>query len=1052
MYLFDVTAQTSTLIFNNGDYQNGYTFSLNSAQIYFDYSCGEYRMNRDGTNLTTMFQTDCYDDNPRINPSGTKLAFENANAGLGLYNPDGSGRVFIPNTQPGDYMPTWSPDGSRIAFVHFDTAGAGNLFVINPDGSSRTRLSFLTSDGDGPVYGSIAWTSEGSKIVFAGHVNGIPGIYTVSSDGLGNMTKLSITAGDTPNWVGDIVATTTDTADVSLSANALEAATAGNTLPIELTVSNAGPGSATGIQVVANLPNGTSYISGYGDQSQGYVTSCSAANNVVTCNVTTPLPPEQSLKILINVAVPNPGAANFTAQVTTASFDPNLENNGSGLSIQVIAPACVQPPSGMVSWYRAEINPFDYTGAHDGTLVNSPQFVSGKVGSAFSFDGTTNSVNLTNISGNWSAGNQWTVEAWVSPKTTDQSRHSVVAALDACDDWGIVYQNGQFGAVIPPVTGCTGTVFSNFPADLNRYSHVVATSDGTTAKIYVNGLLMNSAPVAANHNGYTFPMIAADTCCGEFFSGSVDEATIYNRALSDLEIAQLFIAGSAGKCGAQEGQTADVAIAAAGKPTVVNGHPTYSVTVTNNGPQKATGVVLTDVLDNFGYVAASASQGSCSSDGTTVSCGIGSLGVGSSAIVSVSVVPPDQGWASQDFHAVADEDDPNPVNNLARIGPGDDSFNTSEGRNVSVQTSDSDGNAAQVTFTSVSRKGKTSIQSITSAQPPAGYRHGTPAAVFDISTTATTAGAVQLAVVFNPASFHHPAKVRLFHMEAGIWVDRTSGVDVAGRRVAGATTSLSPFALFEPLDNAPVAKSGGDRSTNGNISLGSSVTLSAAASTDADGDPLTYRWMGPFPEGGGTVTGVSPTVTMPFGTSKVILIVNDGEVDSTPSMANITVADFKLSARALNGILTSGQAATYTIDLSPQFGSFDAPVTLGCGGLTAGLSCSFTSQTITPGTTGSSVTLTISRSTAARVTSRPTYLALWFGLPFGVVVLGTRSSRRRLLLFIILALVAGMIACGGGGGGFSSHNPNSPNTSVVTVTGTSGALSRSITVQVTVNP
>jgi len=315
---------------------------------------------------------------------------------------------------------------------------------------------------------------------------------------------------------------------------------------------------------------------------------------------------------------------------------------------------------------------------------------------------------------------------------------------------------------------------------------------------------------------------------------------------------------------------------------------------------------------------------------------------------------------------------------------------------------------------------------------------------------------VQLAVAFNPAAFHHPGTVRLFHLENGVWVDRTRSVDVAGKRVAGLTSSLSPFALFEALDNAPVANSGGDRTSAGNVSAGSTVTLTALGSSDADGDALTYRWTGPFPEGGGTVTGATPTVTLPFGNSKVTLVVNDGEVDSVPSVANINVTDFKVSASAMNGVMKSGQPATYTVDVAPQFGSFDTPIALACKGLPSGLTCSFGSGTVTPGANASSVTLTISKTTVASRLSQHPFLAIWLGLPFGIVVLGGRNSRRRALwlLLIVLALALVMVACGGGGGssGFSSQSSSSPSSSVVTITGTSGALTRTTTVQLTVNP
>jgi hypothetical protein len=305
---------------------------------------------------------------------------------------------------------------------------------------------------------------------------------------------------------------------------------------------------------------------------------------------------------------------------------------------------------------------------------------------------------------------------------------------------------------------------------------------------------------------------------------------------------------------------------------------------------------------------------------------------------------------------------------------------------------------------------------------------------------------VQLAFGFNPAAFHHPAKVRLFHMESGVWVDRTTALDMAGKRVMGATTSLSPFALFEPLNAPPVANAGTNQTDAGNLAAGASITLNGAASSDADGDALSYRWTGPFPEGNGTVTGATPTVTLPFGASQVMLVVNDGETDSTAAVANVTVTDFAISSSVVSGTVKTGSPASFTIDVTPKGGSFTAAINLGCGGLPSGYSCSFSPSAVTPGANASSVTLTISRTALGSLRRANPFLALWLGLPFGLVLM--KGKRRRLVLLLTaLGLVAAMFACGGGGGGsgFTSQPSGSTGSAAVTVTGTSGALSHSTT-------
>ena len=130
----------------------------------------------------------------------------------------------------------------------------------------------------------------------------------------------------------------------------------------------------------------------------------------------------------------------------------------------------------------------------------------------------------------------------------------------------------------------------------------------------------------------------------------------------------------------------------------------------------------------------------------------------------------------------------------------------------------------------------------------------------------------------------------------------------------------------------------------GGKALGSTVTLNGSASSDANGDPLTYLWsLTAKPAGSAAVlsslTSVYPTFTVDFpGTYVAQLIVNDGTLNSAPNTVFISTVNVAPMANAgpdqggkapgsiitLNGSVSTdanGDPLTYSWSLSTPTGS-----------------------------------------------------------------------------------------------------------------------------------
>ena len=208
--------------------------------------------------------------------------------------------------------------------------------------------------------------------------------------------------------------------------------------------------------------------------------------------------------------------------------------------------ACVNPPSGLVSWWGGDNNALDIVGTNNGTL-NGAMYAPGKVGQAFSFDGTDDYFNVPYRSSLDLQGSL-TITAWINSTNNSSLNRGIAGKAGGYQ----IYVEAGGLLVFGFYNGSHWTLLhSSILIPENVWVHVAGTFNSTdgTMQLYINGApdtsLITAQRLSANANSVKVGGFGSD---GSPFSGRVDEVGIFNRALSASEIAAIYNADSEGMC------------------------------------------------------------------------------------------------------------------------------------------------------------------------------------------------------------------------------------------------------------------------------------------------------------------------------------------------------------------------------------------------------------------------------------------------------------------------------------------------------------------------
>jgi hypothetical protein len=205
--------------------------------------------------------------------------------------------------------------------------------------------------------------------------------------------------------------------------------------------------------------------------------------------------------------------------------------------------------NGMVGYWKMEEGSgsklVDHSGKNNNLTIQNPSsasWVNGKVENALSLLGNTNSFATIAHNSSVKIPNAITIAAWVKPRKLH--RGHLVYKSDNSNGFELwLDDNGQIEFRLN--RGKNGTAYKlrsnfNYSSSVGKWIHVAATFDGSTSKIYINGIEDQSE----SYNPFSIETVSGTLTIGAFGSiqrwqGEFDEFRIYDRPLNAVEINNL---------------------------------------------------------------------------------------------------------------------------------------------------------------------------------------------------------------------------------------------------------------------------------------------------------------------------------------------------------------------------------------------------------------------------------------------------------------------------------------------------------------------------------
>ncbi|MDH7598681.1 MAG: LamG domain-containing protein, partial [Sedimentisphaerales bacterium] len=171
-----------------------------------------------------------------------------------------------------------------------------------------------------------------------------------------------------------------------------------------------------------------------------------------------------------------------------------------------------------------------------GTVMGNPKWAPGKMKGCLDMDGDGDYVDCGNPS-LFNFGDVITVALWLNIRAVNGQWMAAVAKGESAWRISLYDTNRRFHFAVrggPNYEAVNG----NITVGLNEWHHVTGTYDGAEMRLYVDGVLDNTAALTGGMHTAGGNLLIGDNpqATGRYWNGMIDDVRIYHRALSEDEI------------------------------------------------------------------------------------------------------------------------------------------------------------------------------------------------------------------------------------------------------------------------------------------------------------------------------------------------------------------------------------------------------------------------------------------------------------------------------------------------------------------------------------